>query len=91
MQAEAIDDPIAEDPTERLSLDAMGGEHARVERLPAEPAAQLGFARPAVAEEQDLDLRVDPLAGLKVLVVGTDFIQDVLKPVFPADFRWQII
>ena len=28
MQSEAIDDPIAEDPTERLSLDAMGEELA---------------------------------------------------------------
>ena len=35
-------------------LDAMGGEHAQVERLPAEPPVQLGFDRPAVAEETSL-------------------------------------
>ena len=29
----------------------------------AQPAAQLRLADPAVAEKQDLDLRVDPLAG----------------------------
>ena len=64
---------------------------SRVEWQTAQPAAQLRLADPAVAEEQDLDLRVDPLAGLKVLVVGADFIQDVFDRSLAADFRGQII
>jgi hypothetical protein len=30
------------------------------------------------------------LSGLEVLVVGTDFIQDVFKPIFAADFGGDI-
>ena len=43
------------------------------------------------AEEQDLDLRVEPLAGPKVHVVGADFIQDVFIVCLAADFRRQIM
>ena len=68
-------------------LDPVGGRDARVEWQIAQTATQLRLADPAVAEEQDLDLRVDPLAGLKVLVVGADFIQDVFERMLAADFR----
>jgi hypothetical protein len=44
----------------------------------AQPAAKLRFTYTAVAEEQDLDLRVDPLAEPKVLVVGAAFVRNVL-------------
>ena len=69
----------------------MGGRDVRIEFQVAQSAAQLRLAYPAVAEEQDLDLCVDLLAGLKVLVVGADFIQDVFDLAFAADFRGQII
>jgi hypothetical protein len=49
--------------------------------------AKLRFADPAVAEKQDFDLCVDLLAALKVLVVGADFIQDVIEETIAADFR----
>jgi hypothetical protein len=62
-----------------------------IEWLSAYSAAQLRFACPAVAEEQDLDLRVDLFSGLKVFVVGTDFIQDVLIMILSANLGWEII
>jgi hypothetical protein len=55
----------------------MGGNVLFVEWLPTQPPAQLRLANAAVAEEQDLDLRVDTTAGLQILVVSADFIQDV--------------
>jgi hypothetical protein len=45
---------------------------------------------PFVAEEQDLDFCVDPLAEFKV-IVGADFIQDIFMVELAADFRGQII
>ena len=51
----------------------------------------MGLANPTVAEKQDLDLRVDPLASLEVIIVRADFIQDVLTVFLAADFRGQII
>jgi hypothetical protein len=47
---------------------------------------KLRFACPAVAEEQNLDLRVDLLSRLQVLVVGTDFIQHVFIVGLATDF-----
>jgi hypothetical protein len=60
-------------------LDPVCGRDAWIEFQIAKTAAQLRLANPAVAQEQDLDLRVDPLAGLEVLVMGADFIQDVFS------------
>jgi hypothetical protein len=44
---------------------------------------------PPLPRNQDLDLRVDPLSGLKVLVVSADLIQDVFQ--ITADFGRQIV
>jgi hypothetical protein len=71
-------------------LDPVGRRDARIKWQIAQPAAKLCFADSTVAEEQNLDLRVDPLSGLKVLVVSVDFIQDVFISVFAADLRGQI-
>jgi len=68
----------------------VGGPDARIEFQVAQPAAELCLADPAIAEEENLQRRVGLLAGLKVLVVGADFIQDVFVPI-AADFRGQII
>jgi hypothetical protein len=51
----------------------------------------LRLANFAVAEEQNLDLRVDPSSGVKVLVVSADFIQNIFKIELAADFGRQII
>jgi hypothetical protein len=72
-------------------LDPMSGRDVWVKWQIVQPAAKLRLADSPVAEKQDLDLRVDLLAGLKVLVVGADFMQDVLKAFLAADFRGQII
>jgi hypothetical protein len=49
--------------------DPVGRRHARIECQAAQTATQLRLADSAVAEKQDLDLRVDPFAGPEVLVV----------------------
>jgi hypothetical protein len=43
-----------------------------------------------LAQEEDLDLSVEPLTGLKVSEMSPDFIEDVL-PRAAADFRRQIL
>jgi len=47
---------------------------ARIEWQLAQSATQLRLTDSAVAEKQDLELRVDPLSGLKIFVVSADFI-----------------
>jgi hypothetical protein len=51
----------------------------------------LRLAHATVTKQEDLDLRVVLLAGLKVLVVCADFIHDVLPIMFAADFRREIV
>ena len=74
MQSEAIDDPIAEDPTERLSLDAMGGEELAV----AEESAAPG---PTSQElEQFLAAAREKLDGLVVGLRAIDVELEVSLP-----------
>ena len=72
-------------------LDAVGGRDVWVEWQIPQSTAKLCFTSPAVAKEQDLDLRVLPRARLKVFVMSTDFIQDVFVVGFAANFRGQVI
>ena len=44
----------------------MSGRDARIEFQIAQPPAQLRLTDPAIAQEQDLNLGVDVLSGLKV-------------------------
>jgi hypothetical protein len=70
-------------------LDAVSGRDARVEWQIAQTSAKLRLTDAAVAKEQDFDLRVNPLSGVKVLVVCSDFIQNVLT--VSADFGGEIL
>ena len=72
-------------------LDSVGGWEAGIVFQATQSTAKLRFTYPAVAEKQDLDLGVEPLADLKILVVGADFIQDVLEVFLAVDFRGQIV
>jgi hypothetical protein len=51
----------------------------------------LRLAHAAVTKQEDLDLSVDPLAGLKVLVMGADLIHDIFPVIFAADLCREVV
>ncbi len=66
MQSEAIDDPIAEDPTERLSLDAMGEELAVAEESAAPGPTSQELEQFLAAAREKLDGLVVGLRAIDV-------------------------